>query len=98
MSFAVFVTIRIKPDFEERFLERMKKQATDSTAYEVGCHAFEVWYSRSSPNVIQLYEIYEDAEDFAKHLESDHFLSFDNEVADMVEEKTVSSFDRLFEP
>lgn len=66
--------------------------------FEAHCHAFEVWYSRSSPNVIQLYEIYEDADAFAKHLKSDHFLSFDNEVADMVEEKAVTSFDQLFEP
>ena len=96
MSFAVFVTFRIAPGAEEKFLRRMRKQAANSVTLEPACTVFEVWQSKTEPDLVQLYEIYDDADAFAQHLESDHFKSFDAEIAGMVTQKTVITCDTVF--
>lgn len=42
-----------------------------------------------------LYEVYTDAAAFDAHQKTDHFASFGERVADMVEEKTVQTWNRV---
>lgn len=94
MSYAVFVTFHIKSGQTEKFLPLMHEQAANSLVWEPGCAVFEVWTSSARPGLVQLYEIYDDEDAFALHLASDHFKSFDQAVANMIEDKIVVTTDR----
>ena len=92
--FAVFVTFKIVPGKLDAFLPLMEKQARNSMNLERACRVFEIWVKEDSDDVVQLYEIYDDAAAFDLHLASDHFKSFDAAVASMLVEKTILTFDR----
>ena len=92
--FCVSVDFEIKSEWVERFIQRAGEQAETSLCVEAGCRIFEVWLSSENATRIHLHEVYDDAAAFAKHLASDHFQAFDSDTADMVLDKTVTSWDR----
>ncbi|MBX2804860.1 MAG: antibiotic biosynthesis monooxygenase [Hyphomicrobiales bacterium] len=90
MAYAVFVTFRIKPGQMDAFLPLMVAQARNSIENEPACSIFEVWRMQNDPDIVQLYEIYEDEAAFQAHLASEHFLTFDAAIGGMIAEKSFS--------
>ncbi|MEM6677949.1 MAG: putative quinol monooxygenase [Pseudomonadota bacterium] len=92
--FCVTVRFRTLPEQADRFLRRIRQQAQDSLALEPGCSCFEVWADTARPGEVHLHEIYDDRAAFDAHLESAHFKAFDAEMAALVQEKVVETWDR----
>lgn len=88
-TFAIAVTFRIRPEHLDAFRKRVVQQAHDSVQLEPGCHQFDVHADESDSNVIFLYETYVDAEAFAEHRTTPHFLDFDKQVTPWVESKSL---------
>lgn len=87
--YCVAVTFRLHAENFSAFEKRVVQQARDSLAKEPGCSVFDVWTDAGRPNEVFLYEIYDDRAAFDAHLASEHFKSFDAEVADWVADKKV---------
>lgn len=87
----MIITVRfvVRPQYAEAFLERVRRQAADSLRLEPGCRRFDVGVDESDRASVFLYEIYDDDQAFALHLESGHFRSFDRDTADWVLDKSV---------
>ena len=92
---AVVVSFKVHAGAEAAFLERVRKQASDSLELESGCLVFDVCVDPADERQITLYELYTDREAFALHLASDHFKAFDAEVGGWVAEKEVAQLRRL---
>ncbi|MBT8414507.1 MAG: antibiotic biosynthesis monooxygenase [Boseongicola sp.] len=90
--YAVCVTFHIRLDAVDQFLTRMHQQARDSLSKEEDCYRFDVCSDVDRPGVVFLYELYKDRNAFDEHSRSDHFLSFNSEVAPLTLEKAVSTF------
>lgn len=90
--FVVTVTFEAEPASAAAFLARVRRQAADSLANEVGCHRFDVCTDPKRPERIFLYEIYADAAAFQTHLASAHFNAFDAEAKPMLRAKTVETW------
>lgn len=93
MSYAVTVDFEITADDFDRFLERVKIQASDSLQLEQGCLEFKVWTGSAQAGHVYLYEVYESAGAFQEHLQSRHFKQFDAEVAGWILSKKVECWD-----
>mgnify|MGYP001799846413 CR=1 FL=1 len=87
--FAVTVIFDIHAGRMEDFLPLMLTNARASRDTEPGCQQFDV--CREGDRIF-LYEIYDDRAAFDAHLATDHFLSFDAAVADMVAEKRLETY------
>jgi|TARA_B110000091_G_scaffold145573_1_gene155291 autoinducer 2-degrading protein len=74
----------------KKFKDRIIQQAKDSLKLEKDCHVFDVCHDPNNNNVVFLYEIYADKAAFDIHLNSKHYLSFNEEVTPWVSEKLVS--------
>jgi autoinducer 2-degrading protein len=74
----------------KKFKDRIIQQAKDSLKLEKDCHVFDVCHDPNINNVVFLYEIYADKDAFDIHLNSKHYLSFNEEVTPWVSEKLVS--------
>ena len=94
--FAVCVEFEIEPARMEQFLPLMHQQAVNSLEREAGCLRFDVLTDPARPNLVFLYEIYADAAAFDVHLQSEHFHTFDGEVAPMVTGKSVRTYSTIF--
>jgi len=57
--YAIFVTIKVKPGFAEKFKEASLGDAQGSVRDEPGCLRFDMHQSTTDPNTFHLYEVYE---------------------------------------
>lgn len=87
--FAVVVEFRIKSEHLAAFLPLMKDNAAASKRDEPGCLQFDVVQVADDPNLVLLYETYENAQAFSAHRKTPHFLSFDKAVAHMIADKVL---------
>ncbi|MDO6727997.1 putative quinol monooxygenase [Cognatishimia sp. 1_MG-2023] len=89
--YAVTVTFRLHPETSGAFMPLMIENARLSRELEPGCQTFDIC-TGDDPNIVFLYEIYDDQAAFHAHLKSDHFKSFDTAVTDMIAEKAINLF------
>lgn len=94
--FAVVVTFVIKPGQFEAFLPLIRANADRSLADEPGCHRFDILTDADHADTIALYELYDDAAAFDAHLQSPHFKVFDTASADMIADKTVTTWREVY--
>ncbi|MEM7318570.1 MAG: putative quinol monooxygenase [Pseudomonadota bacterium] len=92
--YAVTVAFRLRPGNRSRFMTLMIENARLSRQIEDGCQHFDICCG-DDPDALFLYEIYDDKQAFADHLESEHFKAFDAAVADMIDRKEVKLFDEV---
>jgi autoinducer 2-degrading protein len=92
-AFAITVAFELKEGMFRSFHRLVSDNAAMSVEREQGCLRFDVLtpLDDSVPHVL-LYEIYVNRAAFALHLQSDHYLDFDQSSRDMVRQKIVANF------
>ncbi len=93
--YVVTVEFRIVPGQMDSFLPKMRENARTSLDQEAGCQVFDVCRDPADPDVVFLYEVYDDEAAFQAHLASSHFKTFDAAVAALVADKQVRILNRL---
>lgn len=93
--FAVTVLFRLHEGKLSSFEPLMEENARRSLADEPGCRRFDVCSDTARPSEIFLYELYDDEAAFQAHLKTPHFLNFDDQIAGMVADKTILTFDKV---
>ena len=78
----LMVTINIKPEHKEAFMEEMMGDAIGSNRDEEGCLRFDVVQDNENPNTIHLYEVYTDEAALEAHRQAPHYLKWRDAVAD----------------
>jgi (4S)-4-hydroxy-5-phosphonooxypentane-2,3-dione isomerase len=89
-EFAILVEFRLKPGARERFVELVTANAAASVRDEPGCRRFDILLPEEGGERVDLYEIYDDADAFASHLETPHFKRFKAETAELIERSGVT--------
>ena len=92
---AVCVDFEIDLASLDAFLTIMKKNASDSSANEVGCHQFDILQDPQNPAKIFLYELYDDLSAFELHKQANHYLEFNDAIRGMVNKKSVRLLQRI---
>lgn len=72
----ILVEFLVKPDFVQRFSRLISANAKASVEKEPGCRRFDVLLAPDDPCRFVLYEIYDDAAAFDRHIETRHFKVF----------------------
>ena len=91
-EFAIVVEFRVKAGARERFLELVTANAAASVRDEPGCRRFDILLPEEGGERVDLYEIYDDAEAFAAHLETPHYNRFRAASAELIEQQTVTRY------
>ena len=76
------VTINIKPEFRDRFMEESLLDAQGSVQNEPGCFRFDILQDDQDPNRVYLYEVYRDAAAEEAHMQMPHFLRWEKATRD----------------
>ena len=79
--YVVSVTIHVKPDAEQQFIEATLDNARN-TRREPGNLRFDVLQAEDDDARFLLYEAYRTKDDFAKHQQTEHYLRWKQTVAD----------------
>ena len=80
----LMVTLKIRPEHREAFIEAMLEDARGSVQNEPGCLRFDVLQDAESPNTIHLYEVYRDEAAVDLHRQAPHYLKWRAAVKDWV--------------
>ncbi len=80
--FAIFVTIDVKSEFTDRFIEASYGDARGSVRDEPGCFRFDIAKDGANPDRFYLYEVYADEDAFAAHQTYPHYLTWRATVED----------------
>lgn len=86
----VCVTFTARPGKFDRLLDLVRAQAANSLNAEPDCKRFDICVGEDG--LIFLYELYTDEAAFRAHLETPHFLDFDQRSGDLVANKSVSAY------
>ena len=70
---ARFITVKVKPELRDRFLEAIEHDATHSVSDEPGCLRFEVLQDTSDPDTYYFFEVYADEAAANAHRETPHY-------------------------
>ena len=70
--FAIWVTVKVKPDKREQFLAAIEDDSICSVRDEPGCVRFDVLQDRNDPDRYYFYEVYKDEAAFQAHTETPH--------------------------
>ena len=79
--YAVSVTVHVKPDQVDSFVEATLDNARNSRT-EPGNERFDVLRCEDDPTRFLLYEAYLSKDDFAKHQQTGHYLRWKETVVD----------------
>jgi len=93
--FVVLVEFRLLPGAAERFRQLVLENAHHSVRDEPGCRRFDVLLPRdpADPELVRLYEIYDDAAAFEAHLGTPHYARFKAATSDLIDTVVIDTFD-----
>ena len=86
---AVCVDFEIDLASLDAFLPIMKKNTSDSSTNEIGCHQFDIAQDQQNPTKVFLYELYDDAVAFESHKKESHYLELNDAIRGMVNKKSI---------
>jgi quinol monooxygenase YgiN len=95
--FVLVVKFTLHPDAADRFMPLIVANAEASLRLEPGCRQFDVTRSREDPNLVLLYEVYDDDAAFDVHRNMDHVKAFFEEAGAMIAGREMIVLDRLFD-
>jgi len=86
--FVVAVTVFVKPDNKEDFVEASIDNATNTRKEPMNLR-FDVLQCIDDPNKFFLYEVYKDESGFAAHKETEHYKRWRDKVAPMMAKERI---------
>jgi (4S)-4-hydroxy-5-phosphonooxypentane-2,3-dione isomerase len=85
--YAIFVSVKIKPDKVDQFLSVIEDDSICSVRDEPGCVRFDVLQDASDPLHYYFYEVYVDEAGFQAHTETPHLARWHAAAKECVEEQ-----------
>ncbi len=86
---ALVVTLDVKPEHYEKFLEERAAHAGRSLSKEEGCVRFDILLPKDGGTRVMLYELYADQAALDLHAASDHIAYFRDLSSDMVANREI---------
>ncbi|HEX4214240.1 MAG TPA: putative quinol monooxygenase [Candidatus Dormibacteraeota bacterium] len=83
---AIFVTVKVKPERLDTFLEVIENDAICSPRDEPGCIRFEVFQNRADAHTYHFFEMYRDEEALQAHRETPHFAKWQEASGEVLQE------------
>jgi (4S)-4-hydroxy-5-phosphonooxypentane-2,3-dione isomerase len=85
--YAIFVSVKIKPDKLDQFLSVIEDDSICSVRDEPGCVRFDVLQDTSDPLQYYFYEVYVDEAGFEAHTKTPHLARWREAAKECVEEQ-----------
>ena len=79
---SIFVTIRIKKGFRQKFIEASHGDAQGSVRDEPECYRFDILQNNEDPDVFHLYEVYGDQSAIEAHRRAPHYKKWRDTVSE----------------
>lgn len=92
----VSAEFQIQEKSRDAFTDLLLENARAAMETEPGCRQFDVSISRRNPDIVFVYELYDDKECFKSHAASTHYQRFDEATKEMITNRSISVWERVF--
>ncbi|MBE7211741.1 MAG: antibiotic biosynthesis monooxygenase [Gluconacetobacter diazotrophicus] len=75
-AFVVIAELAVAPEHREAFLALCRLDADGSVNDEPGCRQFDVLEHDEEPDIVVLFEVYDDSKAFEAHQQTPHYAKF----------------------
>jgi autoinducer 2-degrading protein len=86
--FVLMVTVKVKPEKRQQFLEVIEDDSICSVRDEPGCLRFDVLQDNADPNTYYFYEVYQDEAAFEAHGQTPHLARWRKATEEVLSEPT----------
>ncbi len=93
---AMLVSVKIRPEMRERFLETIEDDALCSVRDEPGCLRFDVLQDNEDPDRYYFYEVYRDEAAFEAHTRTPHLARWREASEECLAERSARRCQTLF--
>ena len=83
--FAIYVTINVKPNDMEKFLEACIEEGKASVRDEPDCYRFEILRDKNNPNRFCFMEVFKNEQSLQTHWETPHFSKMWQTIENMID-------------
>jgi len=89
--FALWVSVKVKPEKRDQFLEAIEDDSICSVRDEPGCLRFDVLQDQNDPDRYYFYEVYKDEDAFQAHTQTPHLARWRAAAAECLTEPTAAT-------
>lgn len=89
MALSLFVQIKLNSSTRDRFISVVTAHRDRVLTNEPGCQRFDVMIPEDTEDQVCLYEVYEDADAFKLHRETDYMKAYRQTTAEMVADRSL---------
>jgi (4S)-4-hydroxy-5-phosphonooxypentane-2,3-dione isomerase len=94
--FALWVSVKVKPEMRERFLSAIEDDSICSVRDEPACVRFDVLQDRSDPDRYYFYEVYHDEAGFEAHKQTPHLARWSEAAKECLVESSAIRCETVF--
>jgi (4S)-4-hydroxy-5-phosphonooxypentane-2,3-dione isomerase len=88
--YAIWVSVKVKPERREQFLTVIEDDSICSVRDEPGCVRFDVLQDNADPDRYYFYEVYHDEAAFQAHTETPHLARWREAAAECLVEPSAA--------
>ena len=89
-AIVLHVELTVHPHQRDAYLARALQHRENVRQNEPACQRFEISVEEANPNLIRLYEVYDDDEAVAHHMQTPHMIAYREETASMIENRKLT--------
>lgn len=97
-AIALHVELTLNPDSREAYLTRALQHRHNVRANEPACQRFEISVEEENPNVVRLYEVYDDQAAVEHHMQTPYMIAYREETAPMIADRKLTRAILAHEP
>tara|TARA_R110002072_G_scaffold10726_54_gene49786 strand:+ start:507 stop:803 length:297 start_codon:yes stop_codon:yes gene_type:complete len=89
-AIVLHVELTLHPEHRDAYLARALQHRENVNAKEPACQRFEISVEENDPNVVRLYEVYDDEAAVQHHMETPYMIAYREETAPMIAERKLT--------
>ena len=89
-SIVLHVELTLHPEQKDAYLVRASQHRDNVRTNEPGCQRFEISIEEQNPNLVRLYEVYEDEAAVQHHMQTPYMISYREETAPMIADRKLT--------
>ncbi len=89
-AIVLHVELTLKPERREAYLVRARRHRDNVRNNEPACRNFEISVEEDNPNLVRLYEVYDDNGAVEHHMQTPYMTAYREETAPMIENRKLT--------
>ena len=89
-AIVLHVELTLKPERREAYLARARQHRDNVRNNEPACQHFEISVEEDNPNLVRLYEVYDDDTAVEYHMQTPYMIAYREETAPMIENRKLT--------